>query len=345
MIQLQPTIDYKAIFEVKDLPVSWMSTHGRDIHVVGNYERKCKTQGVKADITKVAELIGGKIAHLKQTTLENGLRYVTIHLEDDEQIFDEHEYAGLFTCDCGDIHNSPAVRMANVIRGVDLGDGFKLNMTISGHSKGCGGTSSYVEKEFWVAGNKVKVYYSIEPESVHKDGYLSFSYEADTIGSVSYQAENRNGQIETRTEPITTKHVELGIHTGRTSKKGNKNGLYCNSSIKIAHNLPNHPWDRQFDQMEFKFGPYGLEKIIGISQGTNPNPEWNDKQVLEAIKKGQNNWFSYNAQSSEAQLLSKAIFGRDVTQLRHDTKGTLNAIMEAAIKKMNIDVPKTLRFL
>jgi len=329
MIQLQPTIDCKAIIEVKDLPVFWMSIPGRDITIVGNYVRECKARGVNSDPTKVADLIGGRTAHLRQTTLENGLRYVTIHLKDGKQIFNEHEFAGLFSCNCGAIHDSLSVQTANAIHDTDLGDGIKLDMTISGHNEGYGRTSSYAKKEFEVAGKKVKVHYSIVPKSVHEDGHLSFSYEVKTPGS----------------EPITAKFVKLGIHTVATSEPDNKNDLYCRSSISVAHNLSNHPYDGQFDQMEFKFGLDGrLEEIVGRSQGTNPNPEWTDGQVLAAIKKGQNDWFGYNVHSPEAQVLSQAIFGQDVTQLRHNTRETLNAIMEATIKEIDIDVPKTLRF-
>lgn len=347
MIPLQPTIDYRAIKEVKDLPFSWISTHDQDIKAAGNYEKECKTHGVDSNRTKIAELIRNKTAHLRQTTLENGLRYVTIHLKEGEQIFDEHEYAGLISCNCEAIHDSPSVKMADAIRGTNLGDGIKLNMTISGHSKGYGSTASYAEKEFEVDGKKVKVHYSITPESVHEDGRLTFSYEVNTPGLVNYKVKNlsNDGRIETKTKPITAKHLKLEVCTAATSETDYKNNPYCRSSILISHNL-NSPYNEKFDKMEFKFRLDGtLDEIVGISQGTNPNPEWTDKQVLVAIKKGQNDWFRYNAQSSEAQVLTQAIFGQNVSQLKHNTRETLSALMESAIKEMDIDIEKAVKFI
>ena len=103
MTELLPTVDYQGIVTVKDLPVSWMSTAGRNIYTAGEYERQCKARGEVADPQRIAELINGDIVHLRLTILGNGLRYVTIHKEDGTQIYNDHEYGGLITCNCGAI--------------------------------------------------------------------------------------------------------------------------------------------------------------------------------------------------------------------------------------------------
>ena len=336
MPELIPTVDYQAIREIKELPMSWMSTHDCDTTAAEKYVRKCKETLQQVDSARVAELIGGEAAHFKLTILESGLRYVTIHLESGKQIFD--------TTSCKSIEDRYQRVKAN--KDVDLGDGFKLKTTISGHGKNY--VVCYIEKIFKIAGNNVEVHYSIQPPSMDEDGRLNLSYAVSTPSVLEFKVDySGNGsRMGTETKPIIAKHQEVRIFTTAPKDTDKSKHPHTENSIIVAHNLPNMPDQGLFDQMEFKFNFKGrLEEIEGVSTGANPNPEWSDAKLLSAIKKGENAWFSYNAQSPEAQVLSQAVFGQDVTRLQHNIQETLNALIEAAIKEMDIDPVKMLKFV
>lgn len=347
-MELLPTVDFKDIKDVKDLPVSWISTNGRDIDVVGAYELQCKQSGKNADPQKISELLGGDIVHLKQTTLGNGLRFVNIHKEDGTQIFDEHEYGGLITCNCGAIHDSPSVRSAKVIDGTDLGDGFKLSMTVSGHSKGYGSTASFVNKEFFINGKEIKVWYCVEPENKHEAGHLVFHYEIKTPGTVTFEVKNlsNGGRIEERVEPIIAKYVKAEIRTAFTNETDGKNSPYCQSSFQVAYNLPKTSWTALFDQVEFNFGIDGrMIEAVGISQGDKPNPEWTSELILKTIKKGSGEWFRYPGRHPSANLLVRAVTRSQNIDIQHNTRDSLAILLDAAIREIDIDLAKTLVFI
>lgn len=347
---LPPTVDYSTIRETRALPVSWMSTHGVSIKSAGDYERDCKRRGIQADPAEIARLIDGPMVHLEETILAGGLRYVGIFSEDGEQIFNDSMYGGLISCGCGAIHDSECVTMADAIRGTDLGDGFELQMTVSGNSKGYGRTSSYVDKNYTVDGKDVEVRYSIDPQSENEAGHLSFGFKTVQTGphtqTVRYITEEHpDGELREVTETITKKIVEVKINTQYTNATGGKNHPNCVSSISVALNLGNR-FNTQWDQVEFKFGIDGkLEEIVGISQSDNENPEWSSPELLGAIQKGSNGWFRYSANDPEAKVISEALLGVDITQMRHNTRDTLNALMQLAIKEEDIDLGAVLNFI
>ena len=327
------------VTEVRDLPISWVSAG--DISLAGAYEKECKKEGKTADPQRIAELLGNNVVHLRQHNLLNGLRYVTIRQADGTEVFSDSKYAGLTSCNCGAIHDSPAVTSATwaLQDKPDLGNSFRLQGTsASENPHKYGATKSTVEKEFVAPnGKKVKVYYSLSPDFEGDGGSLSFNYVVSTPGILQYKIKS-DGELKDKTHPITSKLVKVRIWSPTDSD-------VCQSSITIAHNLPNSPYQGLYDQVEFKFdNNSGLEEVVGISQGSNQNPEWADPKVLDAIRKGSNTWFHYHVWDREAQVLATAVFGKDITQLRHDTRGTLDALMVAAIKEMDIDLNCSIGF-
>ncbi len=326
MIGLKPTVDYSDVAEIKDLPVFWVSADDADIDGAGAYERSCKQQGEKPDPDELKKILGGSMVHLRQTTLRNGIRFVTIHKEDGTEIFDDHEYGGLISCNCGAIHDSVCVTAAHVIRDIDLGDGFNLSMTISGvGSRGYGSTSSFVEKKFSVQGKEVEVHQTTEPASVHDAGHLMFQYKI--------------------WEPSKQKLITVGIHTPSRDKTGGRNHPNCESSVKVAFNLSTSRYESSWDQVEFKFGIDGrLIEIVGISQESAPNPEWKDQDMLHAIKKGGNSWFHYTSDDHAAHVFSQQIFGKDIVSMQQDTGMSLTLLMKSAIQELDIDLAKVLVF-
>ena len=140
-----PTVDFTRVKEVRDLDVGWISSQGANIDAAGKYENEMKAAGQPVDQDKLVEVLGGDKVHYRLTTLENGLKFVDIVRDTDgEQIYSDTEYHGLISCNCGAIHDSPAVSTPDHVRGTDIGDGFQLNMTVSGHSdtKGYASTST-----------------------------------------------------------------------------------------------------------------------------------------------------------------------------------------------------------
>lgn len=362
---MQPTVDYQAIREVLDLPVSWTSSHGRKLDQAAAYERECKGKGLTPDRKVIDHLVAGPRVHLQETILANGLRYVTIHDDNNGQmIFDEHEYHGLLSCNCGAIHDKPAVGSAKAIQGADLGDGFRLAMTISGESpKGSlsGSVSSivsYVDKEFPTATGKVKVHYSLNPFDPHEAGRLRFEYEHFTDGELSYRfkvlgADQGHDQVQRKKEKYLARQVTVRISgDGTKANKSildNGNHPYCTSSVLVAYNLVSSLgdcYDGAFDQVQFEFGMDGaLEKVTGVSKTTNPCPVIRDPFTSMAMRKGKGDWFEYDGRAIRSKLLSRAFLGRDVTSLQHDTTRTLDALVEAATKGLDIDPLLLLRFV
>lgn len=348
MDELMRLVDYN-VKEERDLPVSWLSAHGVDIKIAGAYQLQCKKEGKPSSQKRVAELLGNNIVHLRQHTLENGLRYVTIHQADGTEIFDDSQYDGLTSCSCGAIHDMPAITSATyALRDKPkLGDGFRLIGTSAyGNPDRNGAIYSYVEKEFTAGKKKVKVDYSLRPDYAGDGGSLSFRFEINTPGTVTYQVKNmtKGGRIEDRTEKIISKHVKIEIISPR--HKQGEASVIGRSSILVAYNLPEYSWRGEFDQIEFKFdNDSRLEEVVGISQTAKPNPELTDEQVLIAIKKGRNDWFRYDPKSLGASILTHAVFGTDFFFLRHNTRRTLNALVEAAIKESDIDLAKAVAFV
>ncbi len=356
---MKPTVDYQSIQEVRDLPVSWRSTHGRSLNQAAAYERDCRRKGLSPDRRFIDNLIAAPRVHLRETILANGLRYVTIHDDDDNgrMVFDDHEYYGLISCNCGAIHDKPAVGSAKAINNADLGDGFKLAMTISGESPEVSRSStvSYVEKEFSTATGKVKVHYNLNPFDPHEAGRLRFEYEHFTDGELSYRLKELSaGQAKVRREKKEYLARQVTVRISGDSTKVNKSILeegnhpYCTSSVEVAYNLASNLWhcyNGAWDQVRFEFGMDGaLEKVIGISKTMNPCPVIQDPFTSIAMRKGKNEWFEYDARAIQSKLLARAFLGKDVTSLQHNAAETLDALVDAATKGQDVDPLQLLQF-
>jgi hypothetical protein len=383
MPELLPTVDYNAVKSVEDLPISWMSTQGRDLKAAGAYELECKSKKIKPDPAKLAKLIGGNMIHSRKTTLENGLRYITFHTADGTQVFDDKEYAGLWSCSCGEIKNQPHCDTPKFLKGANLGDGFKLITTIVGITDdGRKISDTFAEKKFSVGKKDVEISYTIQPPTKNQPSRLYFNYEETTNIDIVFPAENARTRkiVEYEKKSMISKKVHVEIRSD--AEKDGKFTPYCNTNLRMLlvvppYRIPDYEYiDR--DQIDFEFGTDGkIIKIKGIStspkeeqltsaadpkdslalhlsdtcfywkEGTSqdPNPEWTSPEVLSAIKKGKNKWFNYSAESPEGILLAKTILGIDSTNQKHDARGTLNALIDAAIKNQDIDVARAFKFL
>lgn len=314
--QVPPTLDFRAVKEMKDLPVRWMSSRNANIEAAAEYERACKQRGEPADHRRLADLLGGEEVHLRQTVLANGLSYVTIHNEDGKQIFDDTQYHGLISCSCGAIHDSACVASPDFIRGTKLGDGFELETTVSGESRGFGATTTFAEKKFMVGPTSIDVHYSVEPESKPHPGRIHFVHEAN--------AGDKYIKIDIRGEP----------------------GLNAPTSVEVSRNLASDHLKEAFDQVEFKFGADGkLEEVVGISQSDRPNPDWADPETCRAVLKGQRRWFRYGPKDPEAKIIARSVFGKDVTRLRCLAGPTLDGFLRAAADGVEADLRSTVQFV
>jgi hypothetical protein len=343
-MELQPTVDYSDVRQTRRLQVSWMSIYGRDLTAALIYERTRKYAGKRVNKAEIARLINGDIVHLEESILGNGLRYVSIHREDGSEVFDVHEYAGIRTRDLDNLF--PQVRMARAIENADLGDGFKLVFVDSGSSANNGSTVTDAAKEFAKGIKKIRVSYTIVPRTEHREGYLSFHYTVKTHGEFTYMMKNFNeGGIEEPAKGFAdVKVVEARIRTDPNYKPGRRNP-FCLSSLGVAYNLPELPHFNRLDQVIFNFGTDGmLQGVSCLSQSSKKNPEWKDSEILRAIGKGQNKQIEHLPKTAESAILSKAVFGKDVRNLRHYARETLDSLMKAAINEEDIELEKVFRF-
>lgn len=342
---LQPTIDYQAIREVKDLPCSWRSMHGVSLEV-NRYVSSCR----KLDPKRIEELVSGApTAHLRETILENGLRYVTIHTGDGTQIFDENEYKEEiregYVCGCGvSVHDTPVINMADAIGGADLGDGFKLESVRSSSDGRSAETISYVRKKVTVGDEEIEVYYSLNPPNASA-GHLSFEYSVQKKGELSYRT-SLGGNTKREKSKYVARETKVKIRSAGSKKNTSEGLLRC--SVLVAYSLPgtySEAFDNgAVDQVQFEFGIDGrLKRVSGFSQTSNPNPDISDKMVLLALRKGKDENFKYGRDYVGSRLLSTAIFGKDITSMQLDIKATLDELVEAAINGRKIE-PKDLLF-
>ncbi len=335
MTQLQPTIDYNSVPEVRDLPNSWL--------LPGDISREQENQVVhylldnnlkNPDQKKLQELLNAERIHARVHTLSSGIRYITLRKEDGEEIFDAHAYKGLAAplIPSGDPENTmPSDASPLSIKyfvspnnEINLGDGFNLwSITTSKQDQSI---QSYIQKSFSVSGKTIKLDYQIQPESTPKGSYL-----------------NLRCEVQSKIERSITKYEQLQIRTDIDQVK-NKNNPFCTTTLTVSYNLSDRQSQTEHDQLTFKFRTDGqLDQILGISESNLPNPAWSNP-ALKAIKKASKEWITYNAQTPEAKILSEAVFGQDVTQCIHDSRRTLAAIIQAAIKEQDINVAKTLNF-
>ena len=147
---------------------TWLAPQG-SLQAVGEYEKELKTSGQKPDPARITELINGRRMLLEAVELENGLPYAVIRdAITGKEAFDYHQYGGLISCNCGAIHNLPCVEHAEIIKGTNLGNGYKVNMMVAGYGTGLDDkepmSSTYAEKELKAPDNAShNFWYNIDP--------------------------------------------------------------------------------------------------------------------------------------------------------------------------------------
>lgn len=301
------------------------------------------------------DLNGGEVAHLELTVLGNELRYARIKTDDGKESYEAEEYSGLVTLRnesprSGSLPSeeryTATTKKPHVIRiNTDLGSGFQLKQILPKHN-GYETITSYVGKTFSVEGKDVEIAYSITPPSQHQPGLLDLSF-LITEPKTTADKLDLDGIIRTGGTFITyRKTMEVEIHD--VCRQNGTADPFSYSSLLITYELTNYPSfgaGKTIDQIKFEFGMDGnLESIHGMSETSAFNPELSDDKVSAAIKKGKDEEFEYLPKEPEAQLLAQAIFGHDITHLRHNTRESLTALMEAAIRELDIDVVKALKF-
>jgi hypothetical protein len=309
-----PTDQVVKVEELRDR--SWISASDSNIEAAGEFERERKAKGETATQEELERVLGGSKVHLRQTTLPSGLIFVTIHkTEDGTEIFDAHTYHGLISCNCGAIHDAPAVSQPSIIEGTPLGDGFNLYYVLS--SANSHRTSSTVKKIYDLPGQdgSVELNYSIKP-APESNGlkYLNLEHK-QTLLKTTTDGERTNGVIQI----IKAVFYEEKLRT---------------FEITLAHNLSPSKWEAAFDQVHLIFDPNGkLETITGISQSSLPNLAWSknsDMRFFLALKKGQNEWFDYEPQEPEAALIFKSVLGRDIGRLKGISFSAVKEIIDSA---------------
>ncbi len=299
---------------------SWISASDSNMEAAGEFEKELKSQGLKLQPEELERVLGGSKVHLKKTTLPSGLIFVTIHkTEGGTEIFDAHTYLGLISCNCGAIHDSPAVSMAPIIEDTPLGAGFTLKSVDS--SDKSFSTTATIKKEYDLPGQdgSVELIYSISPMPGSRNlDHLWLEYK-----QTSFRTTPQGDIVRGRVQKIRVDYDK---------------GDLRDFEIIIADNLTYSKWEAAFDQVHLVFDPNGkLKSIAGISQSSLPNLAWsnitdlpNFISFLDAIKKGQNRWFNYQPEEPQAALIFKTVFGRDLAELGGLSFSAIKVIVDSA---------------
>ena len=154
--------DLTDIKEEKDLPYSWDNLQLHDQRKVTMYLHHCMDSGIEPKARTAKRLINTERAHLRQTTLKNGLRYVTIHTETGKELFNFHEYAGLVITDLHR-HPVPCGIPTRAVKNAHLGNGFVLTGLFSEDQTG--NLISQVEKRYKTGNRQHAVTYTLSPHT------------------------------------------------------------------------------------------------------------------------------------------------------------------------------------
>ncbi|MBK7844331.1 MAG: hypothetical protein IPJ71_11645 [Bdellovibrionales bacterium] len=310
-----PTDQVVKVEELRDR--SWISASDSNIEAAGQFEKERKAKGETATQEELERVLGGSKVHLRQTTLPIGLAYVTIHKEDGTEIFDANSYLGLLSSNCGAIHDCPVVSTHHVIRDTPLGAGFTLTSVRSNDESFI--TTSTIQKDYDIRGqdSSVELIYSINP----KPG----SRNIDHLW-LDYTERSFRTTIREERDTRVVQNIRFDFDKGEL----------LSIEIGVALNLSNSKWESAaFDQVHLIFDPNGkLERITGISQSTSPNLAWSNltdqAAFLDALKKGQNMWFSYRPEEPQAALIFKTVFGRNIGSLKGISFSAVKEIMDSA---------------
>lgn len=354
-------IDFNDVIEVKRLPYSWISIQGVDLKQVGDYERECLHSGQVADQRKIAELLGNKVVHLRQHTLRNGFRYVTINLENGNEVYDDTEYLGLGgICSCGADHNhlvTVGSAVSQLKERPDLGNGFKLQVTLGsdGNPARYGCTESAVEKQFVANGKSVTVYYKLRPDYNGDGGDLFFRYRVgyptisqwekqfvlDSSGEPFSYYILDNKEIVSRENHCNPFTLNMRIHR---KKKENSEFPQASDEVSITTSYRDQRYGKQNLNLEFQFDQIGrLHNVGGTKYQNNVDIGWND-DGLTLTPTAIEEHFSYSRQNDDAQPFIEMVFGRNISRQKLDVRKTLETIMEAAATEQDIDLATAVKF-
>lgn len=292
-------VDYSAVTEVNDLPVFG-------------------TLGPKKNEV-----------FLRQHTLENGLRYVTIHKKDMEELYHTDEYAEMMITN---IDKSPLTVISSIwdINGkINLGAGFRLRgVHIRSDPKLNGRAESVIFKSYSVDDKRVSVDYSLRPDYLGDGGRLKLAFKVDTIGGMT------TSMPEFKNPNTVSKRFEISILQDGKNEPAKSNVIVVYNPL---NNLEKH------DGLIFNFKNNLLSDIEGVSQTNVPNPELSNEAVLKAIKKGENKEFIYHPQDMEASILTSALFGQNAISI--DVKGTLDAIIKSTRDYKGVEMADVVKFV
>lgn len=321
---------------------SWISALDSDIEAAGRLEKQRRADGIPVNPKELASVLGGSLVHLRSTTLSNGLVYVTVHKADGTEIHDDRTYHGLFTCNCGAIHDAPSVSEPPIIKGTDLGGGLLLMSLMS--SANSQRTTSHVKKTYHPHGEKedttAELNYWIAPGPGSTDlTDLHINYRQRSFitsqRTVIWEDGKTTTEDEARVDGVT--EIELDFYKGHLR----------NFSIKLAHNLSPNRWDSSYDQVVLNFDEVGkLSKILGHSQGNLLNSAWQagGDAFFAAIKKGQSEWTEYKPTAPQAGLIFQTVTGRDIEDLVGLSFSAVIEIAGAAKLERAVDINSLLQF-
>jgi hypothetical protein len=270
------------------------------------------------------------------------LVYVTVHKADDTEIYSDRTYHGLFTCNCGAIHDAPAVSEPSIIRGTDLGGGLSLMSLTS--SPNAEKTTSHVEKTYRPHGEEkdvtAELSYWIAPRTGSTDlTTLHLMYKQrsfiTTHRTVNWEDGKTTNDDEVRIDGFT--EYEIDFYLGELRK----------FSITLAKNSSPRKWDPSFDQVHLNFDGTGkLFEIVGHSQGDLPNSAWQagGDPFFAAIKKGQSEWVHYTPKAPEAALIFQTVIGRDIGDLVGLSFSAVIELIQAAREDRYVRIGSLLQF-
>jgi hypothetical protein len=310
---LQGHIDKSLAITEEDLrDRAWISALDSNIDAAGALERERKKEGKTVSPEELTAVLGGSLVYLRKTTLPSGLVFVTIHrTEDGSEIFDDKMYDGLFTCNCGAIHDAPAVTTASIIHNTPLGHGFILQWVTSGS----GGTAppfteSVIIKKYGNpevnTTNEVVYHIAPKPGSTEIDS-LFVEYKQRSFQTSKDTKNQGRGPLEPKNQKILVAETMAAVRI--------YSGKLFEAEIQVSYNLlAASKWDSAYDQIKLSFDSEGhLAHILGVSQSQLPNFAWGtEADFLQALQKGNNKPFSYNPNDPRAPLIFRTVFGRDI---------------------------------
>ncbi len=102
--------------------------HSKDFGKLKLFLRICADNCLQPDNETISQMVEGRAQYLECIILQDGIRYVVPRYSDThEESYHSSAYGGLFTCDCGSVHDEPSFAQPPQFRGTDLGEGWRLD--------------------------------------------------------------------------------------------------------------------------------------------------------------------------------------------------------------------------